>query len=187
MDDEERPYPPEFDPALNPNVSYPPEFDPALHPELKVAKNGVVYRRGGGKNCIVYGKNITTKITKENGAAYHKRRYDQYHEAFANGVIKSFKNSGLIKGLVDAPSEAIEIIGDKSATMLLDTNSARGYAEILNAVMENSGWKAPKGEGEGAAENFLDQLPEGVVMMIAKLADRPEMIAAQFEEVDNGE
>lgn len=95
-----------------------------------VATGRIVANPGGGANAI----------TPANASALARRRWDKQRRAFADGVIETIRDTGQMPPTDDYDAGAMQVIGSKAMQVLLDTDNARGFSELMKSITHTADW-----------------------------------------------
>jgi hypothetical protein len=95
------------------------------------------------------------KGNSEQATALARRRWDKAREAFANGMVQQMVDTGLMPNISDLDAGAMQVLGDKTAQMLLDADNARGYSELLQTAIKTAGWAPTQADRDAPAPGIV--------------------------------
>jgi hypothetical protein len=140
--------------------------------EIRQLTNGAIQDQATGK---IIGMNAPT----EQYRALARKRWDKQQRAFADGINEAIKSTGMMPAIDDQDAASMHVIGNKTATLLLDAENARGYSELLGKAVQLAGW-APDARASGdQAQDIARGLAAGVV---DSLLDRLQALANGQDE-----
>lgn len=103
-------------------------------------RGGLIVRKPNGQ--FAPGTQPPVAITSANARILAARRYDKQRAAFAAGVVQAIADTGLLPPGNDKDAAAWQVIANKATTVLLDADSARGVADLMQPIGRNAGWIA---------------------------------------------
>ncbi len=95
--------------------------------EIRILSNGA-------HQDIETGKIVAMKADSVQYRAMARARWDAAKEAAADGVLAGVNSSGVLPSPVDHPVAAWGAIVGRGAELLMNTDNARGYAELARFV-----------------------------------------------------
>jgi hypothetical protein len=113
-------------------------------------------------------------ITSTNVNEYHNlRKVKQLaqRDAIAAGIVQAMKDTGFVPHAAegqDAEQAAASAIANKGATLLLDTQGARGFKELAEWLFSSADWVPDRREAQDSTLESVDTL-RGLFHELAQL------------------
>ena len=108
------------------------------------------------KGRFMPGTEPPNKITNPTQAhALARARWDKQREAWAAGIVQAIDDTGMLPPGDDHDAGAWQVIANKATTLLLDSDNARGFAELARLVGRNAGYTADDSRPAGADNALL--------------------------------
>lgn len=149
----------------------------------KDGKTGVIVRAANGN--FLPGTKTHAPISHANARAFNARRYDKQRAAFAAGVTKAIQDTGLLPPSDDHAASAWGVIAERATTVLLDTDTARGFADLMTPIGRNAGWIQQDRDREDSTGGVrLEVWGDALDRVLDALRSRDDVIDAQAQDAE---
>ncbi len=143
----------------------------------KNGKTGVIVRAANGN--FLPGTKPPVPITSANARSMSARRYDKQRQAFAAGVTKAIADTGLLPPSDDHAAAAWGVIAERATGILLDTDNARNFADLMQPIGRNAGWlREDKDREDSTGGVRLEVFGDAVDKLLDVLRPRADIIDA---------
>lgn len=144
----------------------------------KDGKTGVIVRAANGN--FLPGTKPANPITPANARSMAARRYETQKAAFAAGVAKAIADTGLLPRTDNKDAAAWGVIAERATTVLLDTDTARGFADLMQPIGKNAGWlREDKDRDDSTGGVRLEVFGDAVDKLLDALRPRADVIDAE--------
>jgi hypothetical protein len=107
--------------------------------QVQQSANGIMVRDERGR--FLPGTMPENRISSpEHASTLARHRWDKQQRAFADGINEAIRSTGMMPAIDDQDAASMHVIGNKTATLLLDAENARGYSELLGKAVQLAGW-----------------------------------------------
>lgn len=135
--------------------------------ETRILSNGAVQDMETGKITAM-------KADSEQYRAMARARWDAAKRAAADGLLEGVNQSGVLPCVKDHPVAAWGAIVGRGAELLMNTDNARGYAELARFVGQAADMLPDRNTAADAGADVARSVAAGVV---DSLLDRLERLA----------